>query len=74
MAHRDAIGQEIKAGDRVLWSRNGAYAGFQDGVLTVDSLTPKSVRMRQRQLNGRPLIASPKALVVIESNLQVMGK
>ncbi|NDV51542.1 hypothetical protein [Salipiger sp. PrR003] len=74
MAHRDAIGQEIKPGDRVLWSRNGAYAGFQDGVLTVDSLTPKSVRMRQRQLNGRPLIASPKALVVIESNLQAMGK
>ncbi|EPX78110.1 hypothetical protein [Salipiger mucosus] len=75
MPMRDSIGQEIRPGDRVLWSRNGAYAGFEDGVLTVEKLTPKSVRMRERNpLNDRPLIASPNALVVVEANLRSLGK
>lgn len=68
--HRDRLGQEIKVGSKILWSANGSYSGFEQGILEVISLSAKCIRAQRTEGDERNRqkqhTIHPRSVVVVD--------
>lgn len=68
MEHTDCLGQAIRLGAKVLWSAHNSYAGFEQGVMTVVSMSEKRIRI-ENEGTGRRSTVDPRAVVVVDKLL-----